>query len=138
MNTFGKYYLVLVLFLYSLQVCAQVENNLTAAPKKSSRSEKRVKPRIKTPEVSIPLRIVVTDIRNIGYGNRCVGEATQKVGFVYVPMPIQEVERKSRFYYFLHNQSAKLKLTLKNGPFWHKKLKKSIKRCLQSTGDFTG
>jgi hypothetical protein len=60
------------------------------------------------------------------------------LGFVYVPMPIQEVERKSRFYYFMHNQAAKLKLTLKNGPFWHKKLKKSIKRCLQSTGDFTG
>jgi hypothetical protein len=138
MNTSGKYYFFLVLLLYSLQVCAQVENNLTAAPKKSSRSEKKEKPRIKTPKLQVPLRIVVTDIRNIGYGNRCVGETTQRLGFTYVPMPIQEVERRSRFHYFLHNQSVKLKMTLKNGPFWHKKLKKSIKRCLQSTGDFTG
>ncbi len=83
-------------------------------------------------------QIVTTNLRNIGYGNRCVTEATHKLGFTYVPMPINEVERRSAFYYFMHNQAARFKVTLKSGPFWQHKLKKRIKECRRTTGDFTG
>jgi hypothetical protein len=125
--------------LSGLQVYGQVESNMMAASKMTSHlKEKRKANKIKTPDIYRPIGIVVTDIRDIGYGNRCVSEATQKMGFVYVPMPIQEIERKPRFYYFIHNQAARFKVTLKNGPFWQKKLKKSIKNCRQTTGDFTG
>jgi hypothetical protein len=82
--------------------------------------------------------IVTTHLRNIGYGNKCVTEATHKLGFTYVPMPINEVERRSAFYYFIHNQATRFKITLKNGPFWQHTLKKRIKECLQITGDLTG
>jgi hypothetical protein len=67
-----------------------------------------------------------------------VTEETKRMGFEYTPMPVSAIERRSAFYYFLHNQAARFKVTLKNGPFWQKKLKKRIKKCRQMTGDFTG
>lgn len=84
------------------------------------------------------IRIITTSIKEIGYGNRCVSEATHKLGFEYVPMPISEVEKKSALHYFVRNRIAGFRITLKNGLFWKHKLKKQIRQCRLTTGDFTG
>lgn len=134
-----RFYLILLLLMSGLQVSGQIENTMMATSSLGARENVSGKSRkIKTPPVPRPIHILVTDIRDIGYGNLCVIEATRKLGFTYVPMPIQEIERKSKLRYFINNQVARFKVTLKNGPFWQKKLRKSIKRCRQTTGDFTG
>ena len=132
----------LIIFLFilpSFTVAGQTEDRITATAKTSMSEEvlSRVE-EVKSLKKQRSHQIVTTDLRNIGYGNRCVTEATHKLGFTYVPMPISEVERKSAFYYFIHNQAARFKVTLKNGPFWQHKLKKRIKECRRTTGDFTG
>lgn len=73
--------------------------------------------------------LVTTDIEETAYGNICVTEATRRMGFVYVPMPVNEIEKRSRFYYFFHNQVAGLKITFKNGLFWKRKLKRAMAAC---------
>jgi hypothetical protein len=134
MNAFYKnsIFLYFVLFtnavFFSVPASGQPENRINATTKTSISDEFDLK-ELKTNQRRTVNYLVVTDIRNVAYGNRCVMEATRRMGFVYTPMPINEVERKSRTYYFLHNQFAKFKITLKHGPGWRKKLKKSIQRC---------
>ena len=113
--------------LVSIPVLGQ-ENKITATTKTSISDEFDLK-ELKNRQRRTVSYLVVTDIRDIAYGNRCVTEATRRLGFVYTPMPISEIERKSRFHYFTHNQFTKLKITLKHGPGWKKKLRKSIARC---------
>lgn len=134
-----KFFLVFFFLMTRLSVYGQTEEKIVATAKTSLSEDVLARTKeIKSQKKSHRAYIVTANIRNIGYGNKCVTEATRKMGFVYVPMPANEIERKSTFYYFTHNQMARLKVTLKNGPFWQGKLKKNIKRCRQTTGDFTG
>jgi hypothetical protein len=132
MKTFYKqfFFLFFILsgILFSIPVSGQNENRITATTKTSISDEFDLK-ELKNNQRRTVKYVVVTDIRDVAYGNRCVTEATRRLGFIYTPMPISEVERKSRTYYFLHNQLTKFKITAKHGPGWKKKLKKSIKRC---------
>lgn len=138
MRAIIKFYLALLLLASGLEASGQIENSMLAASPSSTRGKASAKARkIKTPPINRPIPIVVTDIRDIGYGNLCVSEATRKMGFTFVPMPVN-IEKRSKIRHFFNNQSARFKVTLKNGPFWQRKLKKNIKRCLQTTGDFTG
>jgi hypothetical protein len=134
-----KQLMIFLLMLSGFNAVGQTEERITATAKTSMSEEvlSRLE-EVKSLKKQRSHQIVTTDLRNIGYGNRCVMEATHKLGFTYVPMPINEVERKSGFYYFIHNQAARFKVTLKNGPFWQHKLKKRIKECRRTTGDFTG
>jgi hypothetical protein len=129
-NNFIFLYILLfgVGVLVSIPVMAQQENRITATTKTSIAEDFDLK-ELKNRKRRTVNYLVVTDIRDIAYGNRCVTEATRRLGFVYTPMPISEVERKSKFHYFMHNQIAKFKITLKHGPAWKKKLRKSIARC---------
>ncbi len=131
-----KFYLAFLLLLSGVQASGQIENSMMASSPSKGKSSAKAR-KIKTPPIIRPIPIVVTDIRNIGYGNLCVSEATRKMGFTYVPMPL-DIGKRSKFRHFFNNQAARFKVTLKNGPFWQKKLKRNIKRCLQTTGDFTG
>lgn len=134
MKTFHKncilFCLVLsgICILFSIPVAGQQMNRITATTKTSIAEEFDLK-ELKHRQRRTVDYLVVTDIRNIAYGNRCVTEATRRLGFVYTPMPISEIERRSKFYYFTRNQVAKFKITLKHGPGWKKKLRKSIARC---------
>jgi hypothetical protein len=114
--------------LFSIPALGQHENRITATTKTSLSEDFDLRD-LKNNQRRTVSYLVVTDIRDIAYGNRCVSEATRRMGFVYTPMPINEVERRSRTHYFFHNQFTKFKITLKHGPNWKKKLKKSIKRC---------
>ncbi len=133
MEAFYKHvnFLYLVLLgglLLSLPVAGQEANRITATTKTSISDEFDLKGLKNNQRRKVKV-LVVTDIRNVPYGNRCESEATRRLGFVYTPMPISEVERRSKFHYFIHNQVTKLGITLKHGPGWKKKLKKSVKRC---------
>jgi hypothetical protein len=114
--------------LISMPVLGQHQNRITATTKTSISEDFDLKD-LKNNQRRTVKYLVVTHLRDIAYGNRCVTDATRRLGFVYTPMPITEVERRSRAYYFLHNQLTKLKITVKHGPGWKKKLRKSIKRC---------
>lgn len=113
----------LVLFSMCMPVLAQHEHRIRATTKTSISEEFDLK-ELKNSRRRTVNYLVVTDIRDVAYGNRCVTEATRRLGFIYTPMPIIEVERKSKFHYFIHNHINKFKVTLKHGPGWKKKLKK--------------
>lgn len=133
----GLSLLVLVCILPGQKANGQTEARIVATTKTSLEVVSPAKTEKNTPKRHT-VHIVTTDIRNIGYGNMCVAEETNRMGFEYTPMPVSAIEKRSVFYYFIHNQTAKFKVTLKNGPFWQHKLKKRIKKCRQMTGDFTG
>jgi hypothetical protein len=133
MKAFHKYFIIsgMLLLGIGLLVSSPVlgqGNRITATTKTSISDEFDLK-ELKNRQRRTVNVLVVSDIRNIAYGNRCVTEATRRLGFVYTPMPISEIERRSRFYYFMHNQITKFKIILKHGPGWKKKLRKSIARC---------
>lgn len=65
-------------------------------------------------------------------------EITQDMGFVYLVQPKGQAYNDNGFERNLHNFFAKLRITLKNGPFWKFKLKKWRKKCRAETGDFVG
>ena len=125
---FSYFMLISICILFSLPVLVQQGSWITATTKTSISEDYDMK-ELKNRQRRTVNYLVVTDIRNIAYGNRCVTEATRRLGFVYTPMPISEIERKSKLYYFTHNQFTKLKITLKHGPGWKKKLRKGIERC---------
>lgn len=81
---------------------------------------------------------VKTSSKGLLLGNRCMEEVTSKMGFVYLLQPQGLEGNKSRINRFAHNFAAKLRITLRNGPFWRFKLKKKTKECRKETGDFVG
>ncbi len=133
MEAFYKNFIFLCMMLlssllFSIPVAGQQANRITATTKTSIIQEFDLKALKNNQRRKVKV-LVVTDIRNVAYGNRCESEATRRLGFVYTPMPINEVEKKSKLHYFLHNQVTKFNITLKHGPGWKKKLRKSVKRC---------
>jgi hypothetical protein len=125
-------FLTLVSLLAFQQVGAQTHEPVLATSKTSFEHQ------VKQAKRNRYIRIITSDVHRIGYGNRCAAQATHRMGFEYVPMPIGEIEEKSRLYYFMHNQSSRLKIAFKNGPFWQYKLKRYVRECRRTTGDFTG
>ncbi|MEM6524826.1 MAG: hypothetical protein AAGF85_04250 [Bacteroidota bacterium] len=81
---------------------------------------------------------VKTSPKGLLLGNRCMEEVTSKMGFVYLLQPNGLEGNKSGLNRFAHNFAAKLRITLRNGPFWRFKLKKKTKECRKETGDFVG
>lgn len=71
-------------------------------------------------------------------GNKCMDDYTEKRGFRYVVMPGGIEERPSVLEMRAHNFGVKFILLLKNGPFWHHRLNKELRKCRESTGDYMG
>ncbi|QSE99118.1 hypothetical protein [Fulvivirga lutea] len=85
-----------------------------------------------------PIYWVKQSSKGLLIGNPCMEEITQEMGFVYLVQPKGQAYNDNGFERNLHNFFAKLRITLKNGPFWKFKLKKWRKRCRAETGDFVG
>lgn len=81
---------------------------------------------------------VKTSTKGLLLGNRCMEEVTSEMGFVYLIQNKGQAGNRSGFNRFTHNFAAKLRITLRNGPFWRFKLKKKTKECRKETGDFVG
>lgn len=84
------------------------------------------------------LSIVKNDTKEILYGNKCVEEVANKMGFKYLVIPKGNKGNLNGFNRFFHNLGVKFIITIKNGPFWKSKIKKRIRDCRNQSGDFTG
>ena len=84
------------------------------------------------------LHLYRTNTRGILLGNKCMEEYTEKMGFRYVMMPPDQEGSLSTTEMRLNNFGVKFILLLKNGPFWHHRLNKRVRRCREKTGDFMG
>ena len=82
--------------------------------------------------------IIKNEARGMLYGNPCVVEETQRMGFQYtvqnpgLPGTLKPVTL------FVHNMKVYTKLTVTRSPFWKVILKRRIKDCRQRTGDWIG
>ena len=71
-------------------------------------------------------------------GNECVESYTRELGFEYVyPFSSPGIPRND-LYIFANNRWNGLRLMFKNGLFWKRKVKKRIKACRLSSGDYRG
>ncbi len=65
----------------------------------------------------------------IGYGNPCIEEVTQKMGFIYAPVVKTQPSYSSEFRRNWHNLWVKAGLMVRRGPWWKFVIKKKIKDC---------
>ncbi len=84
------------------------------------------------------LQVYRRDPSRVLYGNRCVTELTQKMGFEYVIITPEASGEERYVTTFAQNVSSGFLLTLRHGPFWQRKVRKRIRNCRESSGDFVG
>jgi len=72
------------------------------------------------------------------YGNPCIEEATQKMGFIYTPVVKTQPGYTSEFRRNWHNLWVKEGLMVRRGPWWKLTIKKRIRDCLRKSGDLVG
>jgi hypothetical protein len=71
-------------------------------------------------------------------GNPCVEEFTKKLGFVYV-QPFLSTEYPVKVLdQWTNNFWVNTVVFFRKGPFWKRKLRKRIRFCRESSGDFIG
>ncbi len=85
-----------------------------------------------------PIQWVKKSSKGLLIGNPCMEEFTQSLGFVYLIQPKGTAPNKNGLQRNLHNFGAKMRITLRNGPFWKFRLKKKRRECGTETGDFVG
>lgn len=81
---------------------------------------------------------VKNNTKGLLQGNPCMDEVTHEMGFVYLIQPKGQPYNKSEWQRNIHNLAAKIRITLRNGPFWKFKLQSWRKKCRAETGDFAG
>ena len=84
------------------------------------------------------VQVIKNDTQGLLMGNPCMEEVTQEMGFIYVAQPKGQPGNNTALQRNVYNFLAKLKITLRNGPFWKSQLNKKRNECRRSTGDFTG
>jgi hypothetical protein len=82
--------------------------------------------------------IYVDKPNKVLYMNPCVTEFTREMGFEYahkfdLKNSEDVIDREVNW----HNYKVGWKLFWRNGPFWKRRLKKRMKQCLHTSGDFT-
>lgn len=91
----------------------------------------------RAPKGKKTLYITVENPNKVLWGNACVTNYThKKMGFEYVVTPKMMIEDPTGLW--LENFWVRTRLTFRNGPFWGIKVKRRIRRCRQSSGDFKG
>ena len=73
-----------------------------------------------------------------GYGNPCIEEATQKMGFIYAPVVKGQPGYRWEGGRLWHNLWVKLGLIVRRGPWWKIRINKQIKDCRRKSGDIVG
>lgn len=90
-----------------------------------------------------PVELIKTSSKGLLLGNPCMEEIYKELELRYT---IQRKEFTGKpnsnyvngFYRFFKNFGAKVKLLLRNGPFWKFKLNKKRKQCRELAGDYVG
>ena len=80
--------------------------------------------------------LIVRKPEKVLYGNPCMEEIADEMGFEYLLIPKTSAEGYTDEKPFWHNLKAHFKLMKKNGPFYKRKLRRAIKFCRQMSGDF--
>lgn len=78
------------------------------------------------------------NMKKVLYGNPCVNDATHKYGYEYIPAFDSAEEPRNDLQIWAHNFFTSLGITLKHGFRWKRNVKKRIKYCSESSGDFNG
>ncbi|EMR04571.1 hypothetical protein [Cesiribacter andamanensis] len=95
--------------------------------------------RIKPPKAAREyLHLYQPNTRGTLVGNHCMDEYTEKMGFRYLVMPAGMDDAPSPTQMRLHNFGVKCVLLVRNGPFWHHRVNKRVRKCREKTGDYAG
>lgn len=78
------------------------------------------------------------NMRKVLYGNPCVSDVTHEFGFEYIPAFDSPDEPRNDLQIWAHNFFTSMAITFRHGLFWKKKVKRRIKYCAESSGDFIG
>lgn len=133
-----RYYILLILFLTSLSIEAQAQESVQKQlpTEKIDRKKNTNKPRNRS-KTSIR-EIYKKRSWKIGYGNPCIEEATQRMGFIYAPVVKSQPGYRWEGGRNWHNMWVKLGLIVRRGPWWKIRIKKQIKDCRRKSGDIVG
>ena len=78
------------------------------------------------------------NMKAVLYGNPCVSDVTREYGFEYIPAFDSAEEPRNDLEIWAHNFFTSLGITFRKGLFWKKKVRRRIKYCAESSGDFIG
>jgi hypothetical protein len=78
------------------------------------------------------------NMRKILYGNPCVTEVTKAFGFEYIPAFDSPDEPRNDLQIWAHNFVTSIAITFRHGLLWKRKVKKRIRYCAETSGDFNG
>lgn len=78
------------------------------------------------------------NMRKVLYGNPCVTEVTRQYGFEYIPAFDSAEEPRNDLQIWVHNAVTSMRIAFRHGLLWKKKVRKKIKYCAESSGDFNG
>ena len=142
LNRYPVFILVLgVLMLNSVDAWAQrnkEESIHDYLPSENVDPKKKFKKKSNAPDRKEYSLIVKNKAKGLLYGNACMTENTQRMGFEYsiqvkgLPGSLYPWERRWK------NALVHTKLIFTKGPWWKLVLKKRVKNCRQKSGDFVG
>lgn len=107
-------------------------------PSENVDAKKKFRKKANAPKTKKYSLIVKNKTDGILYGNACMIESTQRMGFQYsiqidgLPGSLDPWNRRWK------NALVHAKLILTRGPWWKLVLKKRVKDCRQKSGDFVG
>ena len=78
------------------------------------------------------------NMKKVLYGNQCVTDVTRKFGFEYIPAFDSAEEKRNDLEIWGHNFITNIAITFRHGFLWKRKVRKRIKYCAESSGDFNG
>lgn len=131
-----KIALVVTILCFSSNILAQEKLEFGDTPTTTKTPKYKTNPKKHKPKHKI--QWVKNNGKGLLVGNQCMEEVIDEMGFVYLIQPKKQVLNDNEFQRNVHNFFAKLRITLKNGPFWKFKLKKWRKQCGAETGDYLG
>jgi hypothetical protein len=67
-----------------------------------------------------------------------VNDVTHQFGYEYIPAFDSAEEPRNDLEIWVHNFFTSVGITFRHGLFWKKKVKKRIRYCADSSGDFNG
>lgn len=142
LNRYRVVILVLGVFMFcSVDVWAQRNKDESIhdyLPSENVDPKKKFKKKSNAPQTKDYGLIVKNKTKGILYGNACMSENTQRMGFEYsiqvegLPGSLYPWERRWK------NALVHAKLIFTRGPWWKLVLNKRVKNCRQKSGDFVG
>lgn len=131
--------LVLIVWLAFFSMhCASHKNKKTDPYKFSSTTDFYNAEKFEPGEKKPFRYLYAYNMRKVLYGNPCVTDVTHEFGFEYIPAFDTPEEPRNDLQIWAHNCYTSVVITFRHGIFWKKKVRRRIKYCAESSGDFIG